>query len=397
MTMTESTQEKMKAAVIRGFEEKFGELGDGRVYFAPGRVNLIGEHTDYNGGHVFPCALTLGTYGAMRRRDDRILRFYSVNASGKGVIETSLDELQPDDRFGWTNYPKGVVYTFIKEGYPIGTGFDMAVYGNLPNGSGLSSSASLEVLTGFALRDLYGFEMSNQMLAIYGQDAENNYCGMNCGIMDQFAVAMGKKDHAIFLHTSDLEYEYVPLKLDHAKIVISNTNKKHKLTDSKYNERRCECEQALEELKKVVDIEHLCDLTPERFEVYKDAIKDPVRQKRAKHAVYENARCVEAVKVLKEGNVRRFGELMNEAHLSISRDYEVTGIELDTLQEEALKIPGVIGSRMTGGGFGGCTVSIVEDSALDEFREKVGAAYKKKIGYDADFYIVEVGGGPEKL
>ena len=397
MTMTESTQEKMKAAVIRGFEEKFGELGDGRVYFAPGRVNLIGEHTDYNGGHVFPCALTLGTYGAMRRRDDRILRFYSVNACGKGVIETSLDELQPDDRFGWTNYPKGVVYTFIKEGYPVETGFDMAVYGNLPNGSGLSSSASLEVLTGFALRDLYGFEMSNQMLAIYGQDAENNYCGMNCGIMDQFAVAMGKKDHAIFLHTADLAYEYVPLKLEHAKIVISNTNKKHKLTDSKYNERRCECEQALEELQKVVNIEHLCDLTPERFEVYKDAIKDPVRQKRAKHAVYENARCVEAVKVLKEGNVRRFGELMNEAHLSISRDYEVTGIELDTLQEEALKIPGVIGSRMTGGGFGGCTVSIVEDSALDEFREKVGAAYKKKIGYDADFYIVEVGGGPEKL
>ncbi len=352
MTMTESTQETMKAAVIRGFEEKFGELGDGRVYFAPGRVNLIGEHTDYNGGHVFPCALTLGTYGAMRRRDDRILRFYSVNACGKGVIETSLDELQPDDRFGWTNYPKGVVYTFIKEGYPVETGFDMAVYGNLPNGSGLSSSASLEVLTGFALRDLYGFEMSNQMLAIYGQDAENNYCGMNCGIMDQFAVAMGKKDHAIFLHTADLAYEYVPLKLEHAKIVISNTNKKHKLTDSKYNERRCECEQALEELRKVVDIEHLCDLTPERFEVYKDAIKDPVRQKRAKHAVYENARCVEAVKVLKEGNVRRFGELMNEAHTSISRDYEVTGIELDTLQEEALKVPGVIGSRMTGGGFG---------------------------------------------
>lgn len=397
MTMTESTQEKMKAAVIRGFEEKFGELGDGRVYFAPGRVNLIGEHTDYNGGHVFPCALTLGTYGAMRRRDDRILRFYSVNACGKGVIETSLDELQPDDRFGWTNYPKGVVYTFIKEGYPVETGFDMAVYGNLPNGSGLSSSASLEVLTGFALRDLYGFEMSNQMLAIYGQDAENNYCGMNCGIMDQFAVAMGKKDHAIFLHTADLAYEYVPLKLEHAKIVISNTNKKHKLTDSKYNERRCECEQALEELRKVVDIEHLCDLTPERFEVYKDAIKDPVRQKRAKHAVYENARCVAAVKVLKEGNVRRFGELMNEAHISISKDYEVTGIELDTLQEEALKVPGVIGSRMTGGGFGGCTVSIVEDSALEEFKEKVGAAYKKKIGYDADFYIVEVGGGPVKL
>lgn len=397
MSDIDKTPEEMKTEVTAEFEKKFGPLGDGKVYFAPGRVNLIGEHTDYNGGHVFPCALTIGTYAAARRRDDNKLRFYSVNFPQSGVIETSLDELVPGDEYGWTNYPKGVIYTFNKDGYHITHGFDMAVYGNIPNGSGLSSSASLEVLTGYILRDMYGFEISSQILAMIGQDSENNYNGMNCGIMDQFAVAMGKKDNAIFLDTADLSYEYVPIRMEGAKIVISNTNKKHELTSSAYNTRRCECEQALEELQRVVDIKNLCDLTDEQFEKYKDAIKDPVRQKRAKHAVYENARCVEAVKVLKEGNVRRFGELMNEAHTSISRDYEVTGIELDTLQEEALKVPGVIGSRMTGGGFGGCTVSIVEDSALEEFKEKVGAAYRKKIGYDADFYIVEVGGGPVKL
>ncbi|MGI6112131.1 MAG: galactokinase [Bilifractor sp.] len=384
----------MKAEVTAEFEKKFGPLGDGKVYFAPGRVNLIGEHTDYNGGHVFPCALTIGTYAAARKRSDRKLRFYSVNFPQNGVIETSLDDLVPDDAYGWTNYPKGVIYTFIKDGYLINEGLDMAVYGNIPNGSGLSSSASLEVLTGFILRDMYGFEISNQILAIIGQDSENNYNGMNCGIMDQFAVAMGKKDCAIFLDTSDLSYEYVPICMEGAKIVISNTNKKHELTSSAYNTRRCECEQALEELQRVTDIEHLCDLTDEQFEKYKDAIKDPVRQKRAKHAVYENQRTIEAVRVLKEGNLKRFGELMNEAHVSVSKDYEVSCEELDTLAEEAWNVDGCIGSRMTGGGFGGCTVSIVRDEAVDTFVKQVGEAYKKKIGYEASFYVVSIGDGP---
>ncbi len=394
MSDVDKTPEEMKAEVTAEFEKKFGPLGDGKVYFAPGRVNLIGEHTDYNGGHVFPCALTIGTYAAARKRSDRKLRFYSVNFPQNGVIETSLDELVPDDAYGWTNYPKGVIYTFIKDGYLINEGLDMAVYGNIPNGSGLSSSASLEVLTGFILRDMYGFEISNQILAIIGQDSENNYNGMNCGIMDQFAVAMGKKDCAIFLDTSDLSYEYVPIRMEGAKIVISNTNKKHELTSSAYNTRRCECEQALEELQRVTDIEHLCDLTDEQFEKYKDAIKDPVRQKRAKHAVYENQRTIEAVRVLKEGNLKRFGELMNEAHVSVSKDYEVSCEELDTLAEEAWKIDGCIGSRMTGGGFGGCTVSIVRDEAVDTFVKQVGEAYKKKIGYEASFYVVSIGDGP---
>lgn len=394
MSDVDKTPEEMKAEVTAEFEKKFGPLGDGKVYFAPGRVNLIGEHTDYNGGHVFPCALTIGTYAAARKRSDRKLRFYSVNFPQNGVIETSLDDLVPDDACGWTNYPKGVIYTFIKDGYLINEGLDMAVYGNIPNGSGLSSSASLEVLTGFILRDMYGFEISNQILAIIGQDSENNYNGMNCGIMDQFAVAMGKKDCAIFLDTSDLSYEYVPICMEGAKIVISNTNKKHELTSSAYNTRRCECEQALEELQRVTDIEHLCDLTDEQFEKYKDAIKDPVRQKRAKHAVYENQRTIEAVRVLKEGNLKRFGELMNEAHVSVSKDYEVSCEELDTLAEEAWNVDGCIGSRMTGGGFGGCTVSIVRDEAVDTFVKQVGEAYKKKIGYEASFYVVSIGDGP---
>jgi galactokinase len=394
MSDVDKTPEEMKAEVTAEFEKKFGPLGDGKVYFAPGRVNLIGEHTDYNGGHVFPCALTIGTYAAARKRSDRKLRFYSVNFPQNGVIETSLDDLVPDDAYGWTNYPKGVIYTFIKDGYLINEGLDMAVYGNIPNGSGLSSSASLEVLTGFILRDMYGFEISNQILAIIGQDSENNYNGMNCGIMDQFAVAMGKKDCAIFLDTSDLSYEYVPICMEGAKIVISNTNKKHELTSSAYNTRRCECEQALEELQRVTDIEHLCDLTDEQFEKYKDAIKDPVRQKRAKHAVYENQRTIEAVRVLKEGNLKRFGELMNEAHVSVSKDYEVSCEELDTLAEEAWNVDGCIGSRMTGGGFGGCTVSIVRDEAVDTFVKQVGEAYKKKIGYEASFYVVSIGDGP---
>lgn len=394
MSDVDKTPEEMKAEVTAEFEKKFGPLGDGKVYFAPGRVNLIGEHTDYNGGHVFPCALTIGTYAAARKRSDRKLRFYSVNFPQNGVIETSLDELVPDDAYGWTNYPKGVIYTFIKDGYLINEGLDMAVYGNIPNGSGLSSSASLEVLTGFILRDMYGFEISNQILAIIGQDSENNYNGMNCGIMDQFAVAMGKKDCAIFLDTSDLSYEYVPICMEGAKIVISNTNKKHELTNSAYNTRRCECEQALEELQRVTDIEHLCDLTDEQFEKYKDAIKDPIRQKRAKHAVYENQRTIEAVRVLKEGNLKRFGELMNEAHVSVSKDYEVSCEELDTLAEEAWNVDGCIGSRMTGGGFGGCTVSIVRDEAVDTFVKQVGEAYKKKIGYEASFYVVSIGDGP---
>lgn len=387
----------MKEKIYKRFQEIFGAEGEIGVYFAPGRVNLIGEHTDYNGGHVFPCALTIGTYGAVRKRNDNKLRFYSMNFEHLNVIESSLDDLTPRKNAGWTNYPKGVMWALREKGYEIPCGIDLMLFGNIPNGSGLSSSASVEVLTGYILNDLFDLGVSNQDLALLGQFSENNFNGVNCGIMDQFAIAMGKKDHAIFLDTADLSFEYAPIKLEGAKIVISCSNKKRGLGDSKYNERRAECEEALEEIRQKVKVDSLGDLSEEQFEEVRDAIKDATRQKRAKHAVYENQRTIKAVQALKANDIELFGKLMNASHVSLRDDYEVTGIELDTLVEEAWKVEGVIGSRMTGAGFGGCTVSIVKDDAVDTFIEKVGTAYKAAIGYAADFYVVQIGDGPAKL
>ena len=387
----------MKETVLKRFEEVFGDRNGVKVFFAPGRVNLIGEHTDYNGGHVFPCALTIGTYGVARKREDKKLRFYSMNFEHLGVIESSIENLKAEKEAGWTNYPKGVMWAFGEKGYEIPCGMDLLLNGNIPNGSGLSSSASVEVLTGFILKDFFGFDVDNQDLALIGQFSENNFNGVNCGIMDQFAIAMGKKNHAIFLDTADLSFDYAPIRLENAKIVIACSNKKRGLGDSKYNERRSECETALEEIRQVVGINTLGDLTEEQFETYKAAIKDEVRQRRAKHAVYENQRTIKAVEALKADDVEQFGKLMNASHVSLRDDYEVTGIELDTLVEEAWKVDGVIGSRMTGAGFGGCTVSIVKTDAIDNFIDKVGSAYKAKIGYAADFYVVEIGDGPVVL
>ncbi len=387
----------MKEAVLKKFGELYGDTQGVNVYFAPGRVNLIGEHTDYNGGHVFPCALTIGTYVAARKRADRKLTFYSMNFDRLGVVEGSLDDLTPVKEAEWTNYPKGVMWAFAGRGMEMDCGLDIVLYGNIPNGSGLSSSASLEVVTGYVLRDLYGFDVTNVDLAKIGQYSENNFNGMNCGIMDQFASAMGKKDNAIFLDTADLSYEYAPLVLDGAKIVVTNSNVKHSLVNSAYNERRSECEKALEELQTVVDIKGLGDLTEEQFETHKEAIKSEVRVKRAKHAVYENQRTIRAVAALKNNDLKLFGELMNASHVSLRDDYAVSCEEIDVLVEEAWKVDGVIGSRITGGGFGGCTVSIVRDEAVDAFQEKVGAAYKERVGRTADFYVVEIGDGPRKL
>lgn len=383
--------------VVAKFKELFGDEGEIGVYFAPGRVNLIGEHTDYNGGHVFPCALTIGTYGVARKRNDKKLRFYSMNMEKVGVLESSVENLKPEKEADWTNYPKGVIWAFGEKGMKVEQGMDLVLFGNIPNGSGLSSSASVEVLTGFILCDMFGFEVSNQDLALIGQFSENKFNGVNCGIMDQFAIAMGKAGHAIFLDTATLKYEYAPIKLENAKIVISCSNKKRGLGDSKYNERRSECESALAQIGEVVGINTLGDLSEEQFEHFKGAIKDDICQKRAKHAVYENQRTMKAVAALKNNDVKLFGELMNASHVSLRDDYEVTGIELDTLVEEAWKIDGVIGSRMTGAGFGGCTVSIVKNDAVDSFIKEVGTAYQKKIGYAADFYVVEIGDGPVKL
>lgn len=380
------------------FTELFGDAKDTGFYFSPGRVNLIGEHTDYNGGHVFPCALTIGTYGLARKRSDRTLNFYSLNLNKMGVVSVSLDDLKYKDNYNWANYPLGVVWAFEKKGYSLDTGMDMIIWGNIPNGSGLSSSASLEVLTGLILKDLYGFEnVSMTDLALIGQFSENNFNGMNCGIMDQFAVAMGKKDNAIFLDTSDLSYEYAPIKLEDAKIIITNSKVKHSLVDSAYNQRRQESNDALTALQAELDIESLGELDLETFEKHKYLINDPIKEKRALHAVAENRRTIDAVAALRDGDITKFGQLMNQSHLSLRDDYEVSCEEIDILVDLAWAIPGVIGSRITGGGFGGCTVSIVKNDAVDQFIQDIGDAYETKVGHKAEFYTVDIGDGARKL
>ena len=383
----------MTAKLVEKFQELFGAEGDIRTYFAPGRVNLIGEHTDYNGGHVFPCALTLGTYGIARKREDNKLRFYSVNFERLGVIESSLEDLKPYKAAEWTNYPKGVMWAFEERGYKLPNGLDILLYGNIPNGSGLSSSASLEVLTGVILKDMFGFDVSMTDIALIGQFSENNFNGCNCGIMDQFASAMGKKDNAIFLDTNTLQYEYAPVVLEDAKIVIINSKVKHSLVDSAYNDRRNE----LKELQEVVAVQTLGDLTEEAFEKHKDAIKSEIRQKRARHAVYENQRTIRAVEALKENRIEEFGKLMNESHRSLRDDYEVSCKEIDILVDLAWETEGVIGSRITGGGFGGCTVSIVKNDAVDGFIKNIGEQYLAKVGHEAEFYVVDIGDGARVL
>ena len=388
----------MKKKLFDMFAELFGDSEGARFYFSPGRVNLIGEHTDYNGGHVFPCALTLGTYGAARKREDNKIHLYSMNLDSFGVVEASLDDLTNKKEYNWANYPLGVVWAFKEKGHTITSGFDMVIWGNIPNGSGLSSSASLEVLTGVILTDLFEIkDLSMTDLALIGQYSENNFNGCNCGIMDQFAVAMGKKDHAIFLDTSDLSYEYAPCVLDGAKIVITNSKVKHSLVDSAYNDRRNECAAALKALQSELDIQALGDLTPEEFEAHKSLIKDEIQLQRAKHAVYENQRTIDAVTALKAGDIESFGKLMNQSHISLRDDYDVSCEEIDILVDLAWKIPGVLGSRITGGGFGGCTVSIVKNESVDTFIETIGKTYLEKVGHEAEFYTVDIGDGASRL
>ena len=378
------------------FKEVFGKDAE-QQFFAPGRVNLIGEHTDYNGGNVFPCAIDRGTYGLVSKRADRTFRMYSENFADLGVMEFTLDELVNDKKHDWANYPKGVIKMFVEEGFKIDSGFDFLVSGNIPNGAGLSSSASIEMLTGIVLKDLFHLSIDPIAMALLGKKVENLFIGVNSGIMDQFAVAMGKKDHAILLDCNTLKYDYVPVVLKDEVIVIANTNKRRGLADSKYNERRAECDEALAELQTKLPIKALGELSIEEFEANKDLIKSPIRQKRAKHAVYENQRTLKAQKELSAGNLTEFGKLMNQSHISLRDDYEVTGVELDTLAALAWEQPGVVGSRMTGAGFGGCTVSIVKKDKVDDFIKNVGEAYKNKIGYAADFYIAAVSEGARKL
>ena len=378
------------------FQEVFGSPAE-KHFFAPGRVNLIGEHTDYNGGNVFPCAIDKGTYGLVKKRNDRKFRMYSENFADLGVMEFTLDELTNDKKHDWANYPKGVIKMFLEAGQKIDSGFDIFFSGNIPNGAGLSSSASIEMLTAIVLKDLFNLSIDPVEMAQLGKKTENLFIGVNSGIMDQFAVAMGKKDNAILLDCNTLKYDYVPVVLKDEVIVIANTNKRRGLADSKYNERRAECDEALAELQTKLPIKALGELSIEQFEANKDLIKSPIRQKRAKHAVYENQRTLKAQKELSAGNLAEFGKLMNQSHISLRDDYEVTGVELDTLAALAWEQPGVVGSRMTGAGFGGCTVSIVKKDKVDDFIKNVGEAYKNKIGYAADFYIASVSDGAKKL
>ncbi|HCW74547.1 MAG TPA: galactokinase [Clostridiaceae bacterium] len=378
------------------FKKIFGEDAQG-LFFAPGRVNLIGEHTDYNGGNVFPCALTIGTYGAARRRNDHKIRLYSENFSELGIIEFTLDELVYEKNHDWANYPKGVLKMFLEAGYSIGHGFEISYNGNIPNGAGLSSSASIEVLTAFILKEFFSLDIEMLDLVMLCQKTENQFIGVNSGIMDQFAVAMGKKDKAMLLDTNSMEYRYSSILLQDASIIVSNTNKQRGLQDSKYNERRAECEEALRRLQTKLDIKALGELDYETFLAHTELIGDPVLIRRARHAVKENLRTLEAVAVLEKNDIEAFGKLMYASHESLKDDYEVTGIELDTLVSLASENPGTIGSRMTGAGFGGCTVSVVRNDCIDDFISKVGEAYLEKIGYAADFYVVSVGDGVHRI
>ena len=378
----------------KSFKEAYGHEADA-VYFSPGRVNLIGEHTYYNGGFVFPCALSFGTYLLIRKNGEKFVQFRSLNQPE--VVKVTFDKLTERLENSWVNYPLGVFAQYVKRGVTFEEGFDIMIWGDVPNGAGLSSSAALEVVTAFALNDQLGTGLSRTELAKIGQKAEHEFALVNCGIMDQFASANGKKDHAIFLNCDTLDFELVPVKLEGVKVVISNTHSPHKLDSGAYNQRVAECKLAVEQLNKVRPIKYLAELTEAEFEKVQDAITDPVAHKRARHVVGEVQRTTDAVKALKAGDITLFGQLMNASHVSLRDDYEVTGPELDTMAEEAWKIDGVIGSRMTGGGFGGCTVSLVKDEAIEEFKEKVGAAYEAKINIKPDFYIAEIGNGAMKV
>lgn len=390
---------QMKETVINKFKEYFGADGEIRTFFSPGRVNLIGEHIDYNGGYVLPCALTIGTYAAVRMRDDDKLRICSLNFEQFGVIERSINEKTRDPGKNFTNYPLSVIWGLKQKGYDIPCGFDMLMFGNIPNSSGLSSSASVEVLVGYICKCLFNLDISNRDIALLGQFAENEFIGVNCGIMDQFIIAMGKKDEATYLNTDTLDFKYVPVKLDNASIVIACSNKKRGLADSKYNERRDECESALRDINAHLSepLPNLCAMPVEKLDEYLQYVECPICRRRVKHVVLENKRTVDALDALNSNDIVRFGELMNESHISLDKDYEVTGKELNTLVNASWAVPGVIGARMTGAGFGGCTVAIVKNESIEAYIKEVGKTYLDAIGYNANFYVVQVGNGPEEI
>lgn len=386
----------IKNLMLVKFQELFGNLENKEFYFTPGRVNLIGEHIDYNGGFVFPCALSFGTYAICRKREDQNFNLFSINFPEDNIINFNINELIKTDV--WGNYCKGVIKVIKDNNFNIPFGLDIVFYGNIPNGAGLSSSASLEVLMGTILNTTFNLNIPMIDIVKYSQKAENEFIGVSCGIMDQFAVGMGKKDHAILLNCDTLDYEYAPISLENASIVIMNTNKRRGLADSKYNERRNSCEEALKDLQNSnVNINNLCDLSLKEFEEVKHFIKSEEALLRATHAISENERVLNSIKALKKNDIETFGKLMNESHISLRDNYEVTGFELDSIVKFAWKEPGTIGARMTGAGFGGCAVSIVKNDSIDEFIKNVGKKYKEETGLAADFYIANIGDGSKKL
>lgn len=387
----------MRDFLLKKFENVFGYSNNAEIFFAPGRVNLIGEHTDYNGGYVFPCAVTFGTYAIARKRKDSTVKIYSENYRDLGVIQFNISSINYVKEHEWANYPKGVICYLEKQNYKISSGVEILFYGNIPSGSGLSSSASIELVTAVALKNLFDFNLDLINMIQICKAAENNFIGVNCGIMDQFAICMSKKGHAILLDTNSLKYEYVKLELAGVSILITNTNKQRGLFDSKYNERRSQCEAALRDLQVRLNINSLGELDEEEFEKNKHLINDPINIKRARHAVYENRRTLRAVQALRQNDIKGFGQLMNESHMSLKDDYEVTGEELDTLVGLAWKQEGVIGSRMTGAGFGGCTVSIVKNEYVDHFINDIGRNYFEIMGLKASFYVAQTDDGARKL
>ncbi|CAH1210841.1 Galactokinase [Paenibacillus plantiphilus] len=386
--------------LIRRFEELYGKSLSAeqiRVFHAPGRVNLIGEHTDYNGGYVLPAALTFGTTLLIRKREDNQLGMASTNFALHKQI--SMDAITYDEADEWMNYPKGIVKELQKSGCRFESGFDLLFHGEIPNGSGLSSSASIEVVTAFALHALSGcFEMDTIDIAKLCQRSENEFNGVQCGIMDQFAVANGRKDHAILLMCDTLEYDLIPFNTGSYQLVIGNTNKRRGLLDSKYNERRSQCEQAVRELRAAFpDLTLLGQLTLAEYNANQHLISDEIIRSRAKHVIEEIDRVHRSIEVLRVNDLEAFGKLMNESHDSLRDLYEVTGAELDAMVNAARSVPGVLGSRMTGAGFGGCTVSLVHEDHIEWFKLEVGRKYTELTGLNAEFYTCKIGNGVEQL
>lgn len=368
------------------------------MYFSPGRMNLIGEHIDYHGGYVLPATISMGTYALVSKRSDKKIRMYSANFPDEGIFEFSLPVGKFDKKASWTNYPKGVMWVIENQYHPMPFGFDIYYYGNIPNGAGLSSSASLQLLTAWVLKDLFGYDFDRVEAALMSQKSENEYVGVQCGIMDQFAVAMGKEHQAILLNTNSLQYEYAPIALENARFVIMNSNKQRGLEDSAYNTRREESEKAFHIARKhYPKIAYLTDLKLTELEAVKDSFEDELIYRRAKHVVSENERTLASLRALEANDLKTFGELLNASHASLKEDYEVTGQELDTLAETAQSIDGVYGARMTGAGFGGCAIALVHEDSVDSMIETVSRKYHQKMMYDADFYIADIVDGVHKI